>query len=68
MLIISVKIELVEAVNVRGRKKRFGERSEVMSVPLICPWSEPGHGASGVEINTVAFLLIICILMLDMKL
>ena len=68
MLIISVKIELVEAVKVRGRKKRFAERSEMISVPLICPWSEPEHGASGAEINTIALLLIICILMLDMKL
>ena len=46
MLIISVKIELVEAVKVRGRKKRFAERSEMISVPLICPWAEPEHGAS----------------------
>jgi hypothetical protein len=36
----------VEGVKVRGRKKRFAERSEIISVPLICPWAEPEHGAS----------------------
>ena len=31
---------MVEVISVLGEKKRFAERSDIMEVPLICPWSE----------------------------
>lgn len=45
------KIELVEVIKVNGRKKRFAERSETLSVPLVCPWSEPSYGSFALTIN-----------------
>ena len=34
------QVELVEVVSVLGEKQRFAERSDIIEVPLICPWSE----------------------------
>ena len=37
----SLQVELVEEISVHGVKTLFAERSAVLEVPLVCPWSEP---------------------------
>ena len=44
---IYLQIELIERVSLEGRRKTFAERSKVMEVLLICPWSEAMNSAEG---------------------
>jgi len=44
MLPYEIQVELVEAVSIDGVKKFYAERSNLLEVPLICPWSETNCG------------------------
>ena len=57
-------MELVEVIKVNGRKKRFAERSEIMSVPLICPWSEPVVRVTSAGVINSAVCLIMTFLVI----
>merc|ERR1719154_961945 len=55
----SIQIELVEVIKVKGRKKIFAERSEIMLVPLICPWSESASTTSATGRITFPCLMLL---------
>ena len=60
------QVELVENVSVDGRKQHFAERSSVMEVPLICPWSEE-PSTSSLHLSLDCRLLIVMMLILIPK-
>ena len=60
---ILTQVELVENVSVDGRKQHFAERSSVMEVPLICPWSEE-PSTSSLHLSLDCRLLILMMLIL----
>ena len=55
---------MVEVVSVLGEKQRFAERSDIMEVPLICPWSEEAPESSDAAFKTGPDLAILLALLL----
>ena len=55
---------MVEVVSVLGEKQRFAERSDIMEVPLICPWSEEAPESSDAALKTRPDLAILLVLFL----
>ena len=63
-IICNAQVELVEVVSVLGEKRRFAERSDIMEVPLICPWSEETPESSDAALKTRPDLAKLLVLLL----
>ena len=64
----SLQVELVEEISIHGVKTLFAERSAVLEVPLVCPWSEPDTAPAPASapprlVQTVFFILVMVLLL-----
>ena len=55
---------MVEVISVLGEKQRFAERSDIMEVPLTCPWSEEAPDTSDAASKSRPTLSLLTILLL----
>ena len=60
----SLQVELVEEISIHGVKTLFAERSAVLEVPLVCPWSEPAPAPASAPPRLVQTALLIPVLVL----
>ena len=58
----SLQVELVEEISVHGVKTLFAERSAVLEVPLVCPWSEPAPAPASAPPRLVQTALLVLVL------
>ena len=54
---------MVEVVSVLGEKQRFAERSDIIQVPLICPWSEEAPETSDAALKARPALTLFLVLL-----
>ena len=59
-----VQVELIEVISVHGEKQRFAERSDLLEVPLICPWSEEAPETSEAASAPRHIIPLLCALLL----
>ena len=60
----SLQVELVEEISVHGVKTLFAERSAVLEVPLVCPWSAPAPAPASAPPRLVQTALLVLVLVL----
>ena len=59
----SLQVELVEEISIHGVKTLFAERSAVLEVPLVCPWSEPAPASAPPRLVQTAILVILVLVL-----